>query len=85
MTEAEFQVLNDSFARVIATYVEEVRKTANLLARAAAQPLSIPRRFAILKQQISENDAHHNYLDVKRRLYHTVLSGYSDILFINPT
>lgn len=79
MNQAQFSLLHGKCIAVIETYFAEARKTYVMLGNCTLEPLSFRKRFALLLQEITENDAHLKYLEAKRLLHSAALLGYSSL------
>ena len=76
MTYTEFIDLHTSGSTALRTYFDEAAKTAAMLAKCTAEPLPFTDRMALMSQEILENNAHGDYLGIKRLLHDAARLGY---------
>ena len=76
VNKLEFMALHGQCVTVMNTYFTEVQKTSVMLGKCTPTPLSFGQRFALLRQEIIEKDAHLRYQDVKRPLHSAARLGF---------
>ena len=72
----QFTELHKCSVKLMRSYFAEAEKTSGMLSSCSPEPLSFFKRFAILRQEIAEKDAHHLYLVAKRLLHDAARLGY---------
>ena len=65
----ELQEMNATCVRSLRRYIEEAKKTCEILSEARAFPVSLKIREKILRQRQSENDAYNDYLVGRQELF----------------
>lgn len=76
MSHTEFMELHASCVTAMRAYFVEVERTATMLAKCTAEPLSFKERFSLMSQGIVENNTHLVYLGSKSRLLSAARLGY---------
>ena len=76
MNKIEFAALHGRCTTVMNIYLAEAQKTCGMLGKSTPGPLSFMPRFALLRQEIREKNAHLIYLEAKRLLHGAALLGY---------
>jgi hypothetical protein len=76
MNRSEFMELHANSTRTLQAYVVEAEKTASMLEGCTAEPLSFIKRFKLMSQGITENDAHLTYLGARSFLFEAARLGY---------
>lgn len=77
MSTAEFAILHEQFVTVMNSYLSEAHQTCVMLGKCTAEPLAFVARFALLRQEIKESNAHVAYMDAKRLLRDAARLGYN--------
>jgi hypothetical protein len=75
----EFAAWHAKCSTIVETYLAEVRKTATMAENCAPEPLPFLDRFALLSQEIAEQDALATYLEAKRLMHRVAVLGYGAI------
>jgi hypothetical protein len=73
----QFAELHKNSVKLMRSYFAEVEKTSGMLSRCSPEPLSLFKRFAILRQEIAENDAQQLYFLAKILLHDAARLGYA--------
>jgi hypothetical protein len=76
VSHTEFTELHASGVTAMRAYFVEVERTATMLAKCTAEPLSFKERFRLMSQGIVENDTHLIYLSIKSLLLSAARLGY---------
>ncbi len=76
MNYTEFTDLHTSGVTAMRIYFDQAEKTSVMLAKCTAAPLPFVERLALASQEIVENNAHAEYLGIKRRLHDAARLGY---------
>jgi hypothetical protein len=78
MNHAELMDLHAGGVTGMGTYFDEAEKTNGMLANCTAKPLPFAVRLKLASQEIVENNAHAEYLGIKRRLHVSARLGYEE-------
>jgi hypothetical protein len=76
MNYTEYLELHISCVTAMRAYFAQAERTAGMLAKCNAEPLSFQERLGLISQEIIENEAHTAYLGTKRLLHGVALLGY---------
>lgn len=67
------QVLRDQCLNAFSNYIRQAQKTCELLSNGKDQSLSLERLLAILAHTQAENDIRKSYIELRQRLFHTLI------------
>jgi hypothetical protein len=76
MNQTEFNELHSRYVAAFKDYVTLAELSATILALCTPEPMPLTDRLNLILQECAENDAHSNYLGLKRVLHDAARLGY---------
>jgi hypothetical protein len=76
MDPAQFRVLHARCWEALRRYVHEADRMCELFGQCLPGPTAVQTRAEIIEQRVRENNAHANYLKIRRQLFEAARVGY---------